>query len=286
MTGDRLGRYFSTQVLDARRFHLRPSEASKGGIHLLGGGYERCRRDYVIDRAGFPFTIVEFVAGGAGQLVMNGKASSLIPGTLFAYGPGIAHRIACDPVHPMDKYFLVLSGRGVAALLRSSQLAPGEVVQLSRPDQIRRILDDVIDFGLSDRGDRGACCLLAFQYLMLKVADMTVPQSKTGARAFHTYQRCRQFMEARGLMVDSLREVAVACHVDEAYLCRLFQRFGRERPSHYLQHIRMNHAMTLLQTTDRLIKQIAEELRFSDTANFTRAFRAWYGVPPKAIRRE
>jgi AraC-like DNA-binding protein len=178
----------------------------------------------------------------------------------------------------------VISGRDSSAWLTRHALPVGSVIQIAQPERIRQILDDIIDFGLSDRPNREECCMQAMTYLMVKLSDQIVPLSKSGVRAFHTYQRCRNHIEVNGLTLRSIREVAAACHVDEAYLCRLFQRFGRERPFHYLQHIRMNHAMTLLQTTDRLIKDIAEELHFQDAANFTRAFRAWYGLPPQTIR--
>ncbi len=112
----------------------------------------------------------------------------------------------------------------------------------------------------------------------------TSPTGQAAARSFATYERCRRHIEEHGTQLTSVREAADACHVDSAYLCRLFKRFGRERPLHYLQHVRMNYAMTQLQTTNRLIKDIAAELRFSDPANFTRTFQRWFGVPPRAIR--
>jgi AraC-like DNA-binding protein len=285
LSRDPLPRYFSALVTSARRFHLRPKYPHHEGISVIGGGVEHCRKDYLIERPGFPFTILEFVASGSGQLVMNRKTHDLIPGTVFVYGRGTPHRMRTDPEHPMIKYFLVFAGRGLAALLRSHDLAPGAVFRVVQTDRMRRIFEDVIDFGLGDRPDREACCAQTVKYLMLKLADSRVPSGQPAARAFATYERCRVYMESHALGITSLQEVASACHVDTAYMCRLFQRFGRERPYHYLQHLRMNHAMTLLQVSDRLIKEIAMELNFSDAANFTRAFRHWYGVPPQSMRR-
>ena len=283
-SGDRLTRYFSAHVSDARRFHLRSMRSPVKGVCVVGGGVEACRSDYLIDRPGFPYPILELVAAGSGRLVMNRKEYDLVPGTLFTYGKGVGHRMEADQHHPMLKYFIVFTGRDAAAWLSRNGLPVGSVIQIAQLDRVRQILDDVIDFGLSDRPNREDCCMQALTYLMLKLSDQIVPLSKSGLRSFHTYQRCRNYIEAHGLTLRSLRDVTTACHVDEAYLCRLFQRFGRERPFHYLQHIRMNHAMTLLQTTDRLIKDIAEELHFQDAANFTRAFRAWFGLPPQSIR--
>lgn len=283
LTENVLPRYFSAQVSDARRFHLRLDKLIDEPVSTLGGGQEHCRPDYRIDRDGFPYLIIEFVASGQGELVINGTKNDLVPGTVFVYGPGVHHCMESDVFYPLVKYFVVLTGKRAGAWLRMNHLRPGSVVQVTQPDRIRQIWDDLIDFGLGDRTDREACCTRTVQYLIMKLADLMVP-ARHHARALHTYQRCRQYIEEHALSLTSLKQVAEACHIDPAYLCRLFQRFGRERPLHYAQHIRMNHAMTQLQTTDRLIKDIAHELGFSDPANFTRAFRNWFGVAPNPIR--
>lgn len=251
---------------------------------VYGGGWEHCTPDYRIDRVDFPFTVLEFVAAGAGELVMNRKLYDLRPGTVFVYGRRMPHSMANRTEHDVTKYFVALGGRGLAAVLRGRGLTPGTVAHVSQPDRIRQIFDDLIDFGLGDGTARDRACAQTAQYLLLKTADLLIPAYRSAARAFATYERCREYMEARALEIRTLDEVSSACHVDKAYLCRLFKRFGREQPFQYLQHLRMNHAMTQLQTSDRMIKDIAFDLGFSDAANFTRAFGRWFGVPPQAMR--
>ena len=73
--------------------------------------------------------------------------------------------------------------------------------------------------------------------------------------------------------------MAGACHINLSYLCRLFQRFGRERPNLFLQHLRMNRAAESLQSGHPM-KDIAAELGFSDAFSFSRAFRRSLGVRP------
>ena len=276
--------YFSAQIVGARRFHLRASQPSGKAVRVLSGGLERCRSDYEITRPGFPYPILEFVAAGSGKLVMNGVSHELGPGTVFTYGRGIPHRMTSDGQHPLVKYFIVVAGEKARDQLSKHGLAPGRLVRVAEPDRIRLILDDLIDFALGDGQTREIACTQTFHYLLLKIKDLEVPVGRRAALAFATYERCRAYIESRSPGVTEIREVARACHVDAAYVCRLFQRFGRERPFHYAQHLRMNRAAALLQTGDRLIKDIAVELGFSDAANFTRAFRRWYGVPPQSMR--
>ncbi len=49
---------------------------------------------------------------------------------------------------------------------------------------------------------------------------------------------------------------------------------------------RMNHAKTLLQTTDLSIGEVSEHVGYSDLSGFGRAFRKFYGVKPSGMRRQ
>ena len=276
--------YFSAQIRDARRFHLRWPKPAGQAFRVVSGGWERCREDYVVERRGFPRTIVELVVGGAGWLVINGEKNELGPGSVFSYGREVPHRISSEAARPMVKYFVELSGVGARAHLRACGLLPGSVGRVAQPDRPRQVFDDLIGFALGDRADREACCVQAARYALLLLSDLRAPADRPAARAFATYARCRDYIEENRMTLREIREVAQACHVDESYMCRLFQRFGRERPFQYLQHLRMNHAAAALQFRPCLIKDLAVALGFSDAANFTRAFRRWFGVPPQKLR--
>ncbi len=102
---DAAPRYFSAQVTSARRFHLRGALMKGEAFRVISGGLEYCRPDYAIDRQGFPHPVLEFVAGGAGRLVMGSVSHAVGPGSIFTYGRGVPHRIESDPARPLVKYF-------------------------------------------------------------------------------------------------------------------------------------------------------------------------------------
>ncbi|MDD5262917.1 MAG: AraC family transcriptional regulator [Methylacidiphilales bacterium] len=277
-------RYFSAQVSEAKRFFLDLNPASMGELAAVSGGCEHCQPDYSIKRSGFPFTTIEFVARGLGRLWLNGRIYDLTPGTVFVYGRNIPHQMQSDAQNPLVKYFVLFDGRSRRELMKECQLGHGRVLRVAHPEQIQQVFEDLIRHGRSDHPRRVRICTVALQYLMMKIGDDALPYGKTVGRAFATYQRCRQFIEEHYTEVRSLREVADACHLDLAYLCRLFQRFGRERPNRYLQHLRLNRAAELLQQSERAIKDVAAELGFSDPYNFSRAFHRNFGFPPGRIR--
>lgn len=58
-----------------------------------------------------------------------------------------------------------------------------------------------------------------------------------------------------------------------------------ETPSNYIQHLRLNKACTLLNTTDSQIGEIAMQCGFDDSAYFSRLFKQVYGITPTQFRK-
>lgn len=277
--------YFSTQVIAARRFYLELNPGTRRRISIASGGWERCAPEYDVQRGGFFSPIIEFVARGRGTLTLGEKCYRLEPGCVFAYGPGISHRIQSDADAVLTKYFIAFDGTLSRELMEECHILAGTVVQVMRAEQIQQIFDDLIEHGLSDHPNRVRMCHVALQYLIMKIGDSAILPDEASTAAVSTYQRCRQFIEENYLSVHSLQEVAEACHVDSAYLCRLFKRFRRESPFQYLQNLRMNRAVDLLRNGGCSVKRTAQELGFSDPYNFSRAFKRVFGIPPANLMR-
>ena len=279
-------KFFSAQIAEARRFHLQLRPLPGKRLSVVCGGCERCAADYQIRRGTFPYYGLEFVAGGMGALTLRGKPYRLVPGTLFSYGPGVAHHITTAPGEPLVKYFVDFAGTGARKLLRAIPLSPGTVIQTSAPAEVMPIFDELIANGSKNTGQSLALCAALLEALLLKLAETQVPAGSVESAAFETYQRCRWELEAHALEIRSLRELAGRCHVDGAYLCRLFRRFDHQSPYHRLMRLKMSHAAVRMQMPGTLVKQIAAELGFDDPYHFSRAFKSVFGLAPTKLVRE
>ena len=82
-----------------------------------------------------------------------------------------------------------------------------------------------------------------------------------------------------------LEQVARECHVDRAYLCRLFRRYDQQTPYRFLMRLKMNLAAERLQHPGVLVKQVAAQLGFDDPFHFSRTFKSMFGVSPQRFRR-
>jgi AraC-like DNA-binding protein len=272
--------FFSAQISEAKRFYFDLAPTRSARFAVICGGCEHCAPDYEIHRRNFPFWSVEFVAQGKGTLRLGGRRHVLTPGTLFAYGPGISQRIISDSRERLVKYFVDFAGTQAEPLLRRRGPKPGGVIQTSAPSEIVALFDDLIRNGLRVTPYTQRILAIQVELLALKIAETAIPPGSVETRAFATFARCRHHIESQFATIRTVEEVAAACHVEQAYLCRLFRRFGHDSPYQFLVRLKMNRAADLLLNSGKLVKQVAEELRFADAYHFSRAFKKVHGLSP------
>jgi AraC-like DNA-binding protein len=262
--------FFSRDVSHARRFYLDLNPSGTQALAVVSGGCEHCTPGYAIHRAQFPFYAIEFVLRGRGSVKLSGSEHSLQPGRIFSYGPTVPHHIASDASDPLVKYFLTFTGKQAVSLLRKCKLSPGTASQVFPPGDIEALFDEVISAGL---------------HLVLKIADSRAPVSGAETLSFATYQNCRGHIQEHFARLKTIEQLAQECHVDPAYLCRLFQRYDHQTPYQFLMRLKMNLAAEWLREPDALVKQIAERAGFTDQFHFSRVFKRVFGVGPNAFRR-
>jgi len=276
--------FFSNQVAQARRFYIQKSNVKDSRVRVICGGCEYTTPDYEIDRKDFPYYCIEFVAKGAGSVTLNNRKYELKAGTIFSYGPGISQRITTVSEQPMVKYFIDFAGSSIKQILKQHITPLGTAIHISRPDEIARILDDLLTHGLSDSPYKPMICSIILEYLLYRIAEMAISEKGSPSRAFMTYQNCRQYIKDNFLTLNSLKDIADACMINHAYLCRLFKRFDTQSPYQYLLNLKMAYAADRFQKAGVMVKEIAHELGFVDQFHFTRVFKKVFGISPQSFK--
>lgn len=94
-----------------------------------------------------------------------------------------------------------------------------------------------------------------------------------------------ELLRSRASQPLSLRHVANAVGVDQAYLSRAFRRCYGETMGETLRRFRTKRAASLLASTTLPIAEVAQRCGFADQSHMTRVFRSQCGVTPLAYRR-
>jgi AraC-like DNA-binding protein len=276
--------FFSCQVLKANRFYLDTRSQKHQPLKVVCGGCEHCHPEYRIDRSDFPFYSIEFVAKGKGMVSLRNSQHALFAGRAFSYGPGIAYLMTTKADVPLVKYFVDFTGPDALKILRKFGPALGSVVQVSAPDAIIRIFDDLIRTGQTGSSYSPLICAAILQQLIFKIAETSVIEKTRSTAAFYTYQKCRELIQKNCLALRSLENIADQCHINSAYLCRLFKRFDSQSPYQYLMQMKMNLAAQRFQSQNSSVKEVAMEFGFSDPFHFSRVFKRIFGISPSTFR--
>ena len=85
----------------------------------------------------------------------------------------------------------------------------------------------------------------------MRIAGARAPLEGAETLAFTTYQQCRRHIEQHSLRLRTLEQIASECHVNNAYLCRLFRRYDNQSPYQYLLRLKMNSRRRTPATTRR-----------------------------------
>ncbi|MCD0457995.1 AraC family transcriptional regulator [Roseiconus lacunae] len=276
--------FVSRQTHDARRFYLNLQPQDGQPLSLVCGGVERMDPDYVVERSDFAYYVVEWVSEGRGVLTMGGKEHDLATGSLFAYGPGVPHRIVNLPPDNMRKYYLDLAGTEAADSLARLGLLNGRPVTVARPHELVELWN-LIDREVRDVADHShAICEMLVRVFLQKIQQRMV-SSRAGesSEAFQTFEMTRRLIEERFLEFRTVEEVASEIGFSPIYLSRLFKRFAGSGAYRYLLRLRMNYAAELILERGLKVSAVADRLQYSDAFQFSRAFKRVYGVPPSSL---
>ncbi len=281
----KLSDFFSGHVRKAQRFSFEDSPSLDVPLTVVGGGHEFCSSSYTIRRDSFPFYCVEFVARGRGWLTLGGQRHRLEAGTVFSYGPGVSQCITTDVRDPLDKFFLDFTGSRAPRILEENRLPPGTVARVCSVSEVEEIFDNLIRDGSRGTMSANVLCVALWEYLIIKLADLVVPAGSCPSAAAATFQRCRQHINNHFQRLRSLEQIADECDIDQAYLCRLFRRFGHQAPYRYLLRLKMRSAAEQLRDPKRLVKEVAASVGFEDPFQFSHTFKNVLGASPDIFRR-
>lgn len=277
--------FFSPQVSAARRFYLDLNPPRTAALSVVCGGVEHCAPDYAIRRETFPFHSIEYVVHGEGRLQLGRRNFDIGPGSVFSYGPGISQSIVSNHSKPLVKYFVDFTGQSASKWLVASKLPIGHASRIFPPTEIQALFDELIRHGQRTTRHTPELCRRLLECLGLKLIEARAPLKETESLAFATYQQCRDHIQAHFRRLRSLQQIGADCHLDTAYICRLFRRFDDQTPYQFLMRLKMNAAAAQLAEPGALVKNVAADLGFANPFHFSRTFKSIFAVSPEIFRR-
>ena len=232
--------------------------------------------------------ILIFCVAGVGWASLSGKRKIPVrQGGLVFIPAGCPHRYGASAESPWQIRWVHFSGRRSADYL--ARLG-GEFVGEALPGQSEAIVaafeqtQEVLGEGYTDSG------LLLLSASLSRLLALTIQSKQAhGHKSRVTGQRILQTMEwLRERLAEPLTLPGIArkAGLSVPHFCALFKKQTGLSPMRYLMHARMTRACALLDSTDKPVAEISQDVGFRDAFHFTKTFHATVGSSPRAYRKD
>ena len=125
---------------------------------------------------------------------------------------------------------------------------------------------------------------LSLQACIDAEANIDNPQRGMSQREVERMHKTRQLLEEQYVNPPTIGELARHIGLNEAKLMHDFKQLFGQTIFDFTQNLRMDEAKRLLETTERSITEVAFDVGYEYSSNFTTAFKRRFGITPSAAR--
>lgn len=246
-----------------------------------------------------------YVLEGQGDVFINRKMYTIRPGTLLYFQPYQLHRIRMNvsPETPYKRSKLSFEpsvfdaklgfAPGLQAFFR--QMWKQEIAQpVLYLDQPIVRLDSLIEeyaqtyTALPPIQQQEAAILFLidfFHILQSHYGSTLFKENSPLSRGLHLSELAMEWLEHHLHEPFELDRMAADLHVSKHHLSRIFKRATGSTLSEYLTIIRIHRACHLLETSEKSIEHISQEIGIANTSYFCEIFRNSIGYTPLQYRK-
>jgi len=196
---------------------------------------------------------------------LSGETYKVSKGDIFVILPGQVTTYRASEDNPWQYAWLCFCAPEIPKCLHSPVL---------RQPPVRHIFTYIRDH-CQDNNLTGKIFSLTHELLWILSKDHEQPREKTSQYAVYA----KTYLENSYMRQVSIQEIANTLHIDRRYLTTLFRKTYGIPPQTFLMDLRMDKAREFLEAGHR-VTEAATMAGFSDLANFSKQFKARFGVNP------
>ena len=251
------------------------------------GYYPKAQDHTCFRKNGCPEVIFIYCAEGSGWCEIAGLRHAIGKNQLLVINANVPHVYGADKKTPWTIHWFHTVGLNVPFYLeRLGVTNENPVVSLGGDVQLFSLFEDVRE-GLQHGFTLthliyAAHSLAHLMGLILRHKEEFWP-GEISIR--ERIDKSIEFMQSHLRERLTVATLAALVNLSRSHYTTLFCRVTGYAPLSYLNHLRMQRAVQLLNTTDWSIKQISEGLGFSDQFYFSRAFSKMHNHSPSEHRR-
>ena len=232
------------------------------------------------------FCEILYVAGGAGEAILEGKKFRLAPGDLVVVNPGTLHEERSDSKAPQRLIFLAIRDFAVPGLPAGclSQekyrvLSCGEY-RYKMDIYLRELLQETssqIEFYQEiSQGLVSALLVLVMRLIRINPEDEAALSQEC--------QKIKEYLDQNFTSPITLDSLSETVYISKHYLSHLFKEQTGVSPIKYLTSKRMEKACELLSETELPVSEVSKAVGYENPLYFSQVFKRIYGISPVKYR--
>lgn len=259
--------------------------ALNGGLWPVRMGRLKAGPDYRFPQRMIDYYALHFVINGKVRHRFGDQHIELTSGDVFCAYPGVVyHHFIVPSSQPLEMIWVSIDGGQTPLLLEKAGFHPS-VPYIS--GVIGKELETSLIHLFSQQEDNSSRRQVDLIAAIYRIFGLMIPQKNTeepDAGPAGWIPRSIEYMNMHYTENINVQDVAAYISVHRAYFSKIFAEQIGMTPIQYLQKLRMERALQLLQQTRHSVSEIAMTLGYPDLYSFSRAFSKHYAASPSKVR--
>lgn len=231
----------------------------------LLSGWTECAPNQTPGRKTRDCWVLHFIESGTGIFEINGKTYTPTQGDVFVIPPFVENFYKADSNDPWNYIWIDFEA--------SSQMAEIFTEPVMHCPSARKYFLDIKSAETKQNGRSAylTSCLWRFAAFLLEKNEEKLNHIKLAV----------SYIEAQYTTSIRVSEIAKKLNLDRTYFSAAFKRHTGQSPIQYINSLRMQRAVELMQTENLSLTEIATEVGYLDIYHFSKVFKKFYGCSPK-----
>ena len=246
-------------------------------IHLAGTSY--CDGSYKIVRPRSTLGCIEYILEGRGTVITQGKKYEVKKGDTYFLKPNDDQEYFSSSDNPLIKIWVNFSGPLVDPLTNAYNLKHSTVFHCDSKKYIEDIHNVLKNTALSVNEIEFECEIIfhkLLQFLSKNNLTTTLLPNEAGV--------LKDYIDRHVYSQINIEELSGLIFKSPAQTIRIFKKHFKVTPYEYHLNCRIEKAISLLESTNFSVKEIAYKLAFRDEHYFSNIFKKKTGKRPSDFR--
>ncbi len=260
---------FNNKILSISMIGETVKTSSFTALHKISGNKE-------IDKYTF-----EYVYGGKGYIETKKKVYTVKKGNVFILNNNTNHYYYSDKESPIEKYFIVCSGKLVDSLISVYGIKDGTVIKEENFGTDFKNLINATTSAPETVNDIAAALILK---ILQHVSEIN--QGSEAATSSNTpiHRLIYGYIYENTNLPLTVDDLCACFNLSTSTLIRLIKKHFGTTPKQLILSAKIHEAKSLLTTTNLSISDISNQLSFSYQNNFSATFSHIVGCSPSEYR--